>query len=109
MRLAAHIIPITMYTHIHSLILGDSNSTSRSVEYDDSGQREFEHVASQSDMAQGVSTFTVNVPVVVAILTSACQVSPLAFHSANRLGVEDIKPRLAHWFQLNISPRGGMD
>ena len=38
-----------------------------------------------------VSTFTVNVPVVVAILTSACQVSLLAFHSANRLGVEDIK------------------
>ena len=37
-RLAAHIIPITMYTHIHSLILGDSNSTSRSVEYDDSGE-----------------------------------------------------------------------
>ena len=30
MRLVAHIIPITMYTHIRSLILGVSNSTSRS-------------------------------------------------------------------------------
>jgi hypothetical protein len=29
-RLVAHIIPITMYTHIRSLILGVSNSTSRS-------------------------------------------------------------------------------
>ena len=76
-----------MYTHIHSLILGVFNS--RSVGYDDSGDSNMWHP--RVTWLKVVSTFTVNGPVVVAILTSACQASPLAFYSANRLGVEDIK------------------